>query len=383
MRKNRIYLDNAATTYLFPEVATLMSELLHKNYGNPSSVHAEGRKAKSVLEDSRKTIANTLRASTGEIFFTSCATESNNMVFHCSIRDLNVNRIISSPTEHPSVFNALEEIKKEGKVEIIYLSVDNEGNPSVNELEDHLKGSNKKTLVSLMHANNEIGTMISLQSFGDLCKEYGALFHTDATQSLGKYEIDLDQLNINFLSASAHKFHGPKGIGIIYINGDNIIEPFFYGGGQERKLRSGTENISGTAGMAKALSICCENLNDRTEKINALRDYLKSKLITQFPDIHFNGNQESYLYTVLSVSFPLTPKTDLLTFQLDIEGISASAGSACSSGTEKASSVLSSINFPEDRKAVRFSFSEDNTIEELDYLIDVLSKVLATDKAFI
>ena len=378
--QGRIYLDNAATTKLHPEVSAIMAETLEQCYGNPSSIHAEGRKSKTLLEEARKTIASRLGASTGEIFFTSCGTESNNMVLFRSIRDLGVKTIISSPTEHPSVLEALKVIEEDKLATVKYLNTDEKGNISLDLLRTLLEKYGRDTLVCLMHANNEIGTLHPIEKIADICDEHNAYFHTDATQSLGKFHLNLSNTPIHFMAASAHKFHGPKGIGILYVKNENQIKPFIFGGGQERKMRSGTENIAGAVGMAKALDLYLTHLPEWHSHIDALRSHLKNRLKDSFDDIAFNGDQDNYLFTVLSVSFPMTPKTDLLTFQLDIEGISASAGSACSSGTEKASPVLEAIQFPEDRKAVRFSFSYDNTMDEMDRLIQALQKILAAQK---
>lgn len=367
----RIYLDNAATTPLLEEVIECMSSSMKEHFGNPSSIHHYGRISKAAIEAARKTVANILNCSIGEIFFLSSATEANNMVIQQSVKTLGVKRIISSPTEHPCVFKTIESLSNQ--IEVIWLDVDTKGRINNSQLKSLLL-KNKKTLVSLMHSNNEIGTLHPFQEIAKLCKDHGALFHSDTVQSIGKIPINLSETPVSFLSASAHKFHGPKGVGFVYINGENNINPSFYGGAQERNMRAGTENIIGIMGLAKALELADNQKDKRKKNITELRDHLKKGLLNIDPDIRFNGDQENYLHTVLSVSFPAGPKADMIMFNLDINGICASAGSACSSGVEHDSPVLGAIKHPTERKTIRFSFSHLNTIEEIDY---TLSKIKA------
>lgn len=370
----RIYFDNAATTPMHPEVVKSLSTMMAEVYGNPSSIHQEGRKAKSIVEDARKTVANNLNSSIGEIFFTGSATEANNMILRKAVSDLGVERFIISKIEHPCVLNTSLELSQEKNVDLIQLEVDEIGLIDLRDLEAVLGASEKKTLVSIMHVNNELGVMQDIHQISELCTKNKALFHCDAVQSVAKLKLDLQQLRIDFLSATAHKFHGPKGIGFMYINADHKINPFITGGGQERNLRSGTENVHGIAGLAHAFKLYQENRADKIEIISQVKQHFKTQLKAALPEVEFieDKSPDSFIPTVLSVSFPLNPKTELITFNLDIAGISASAGSACASGVEQASHVLEAIRFPEDRRAVRFSFSYFNTIEEVD---DCIAKI--------
>jgi cysteine desulfurase len=372
----RIYLDNAATTPVSESVVAAMADTLANVYGNPSSIHAEGRKARSVIEDARKTVAGYLGASIGAVFFTSCGTESNNMVLKGAVRDLGVKRIISSPVEHHCVLHSLQAIENE--VEVIYLQVGTDGSISYEELEKILKEDNKKTLVSLMHSNNETGVMIDLERVGSICKENEALFHTDTVQTIGYFPINVETAGIHFLSGSAHKFYGPKGIGFVYISNDYQLKPFIDGGSQERNMRGGTENIAGIVGLAKALEEAQKYLEERKKHITELRDYFKNRLEENFDNIQFNGREDlPHHYKVLSVSFPPSPKNDLLLLNLDIAGISASGGSACSSGVDIGSHVLTAMGADPERATIRFSFSHQNTREEIDFTLDQLIKILS------
>ena len=375
----RVYLDNAATTPLDPLVIEAMTQVMKECIGNPSSIHKEGRTARSLIEKARKTIANCINASIGEIFFTSGGTESTNMALKCAVRDLGVKRIITSRMEHHCVLHTIESLQKAYPIETAFVKIDNCGRVDYNELESLLQDSDKKTLVSLMHANNEIGTLADMEQIAQICHETDALFHSDTVQSVGLFPIDVEKTKINFLTGAAHKFHGPKGVGFIYINGDNLIKPFIDGGSQERNMRGGTENIYSIVGMAKALELAVEKMTTRKQYIEELRQYLKQQLTENFEDIRFNGCQENYLYKVLSVSFPPSPKSDMMMLNLDIAGISASGGSACSSGAEKGSHVLESIGASRERKTIRFSFSHFNTKEEIDFLITQL-KTIVTPK---
>lgn len=373
----RVYLDNAATTPLDPIVIKTMHSIMLSEYGNPSSIHSKGRSARTVIEDARKTVAEVLSASTGEIFFTSCATESNNMAITCSVRDLGVTRIISSPTEHPCVINTIKSIEQHHPdVEIVKVSVDALGNINYEQLAQLLQESDKKTLVSLMHGNNEIGTMIDLDRVSALCDDHGALFHCDTVQTIGKFPIDLSKTKISFISGSGHKIYGPKGVGFIYVNNNNMIKPLINGGGQERQMRSGTENIYGIAGFAKALDLLSGAREEHHQKIMELRNHFKAQAAEHAPFIQYNGNQDKlFLPHILSVNLPKTDRTDLIMFNLDINGVCASAGSACSSGAERDSHVLEAIKTPLDRKTLRISFSHMNTLEDVDFAISKLKEV--------
>jgi cysteine desulfurase len=378
----RVYFDNAATTPISDAVIEAMVPVFKQHYGNPSSIHAEGRSVRTLLESARRVVAQQIGASTADVFFTSGGTESNNMALKCAVRDLGVQRIISSPMEHHCGLHTIESLEKYQGVEVVLLPVDALGRIDLNGLEQALlAGQGKKTLVSLMHANNEIGTMIDLEAVSALCSQYDALFHTDTVQTIGHFPINVNQTKINFLSGAAHKFHGPKGVGFIYINPDSPIKPLIDGGAQERNMRGGTENVYGIVGLAKALELASNELEARNNHIRDLRDYMRAQLQTQFPDIQFNGDLDGLcLYTVLSVSFPPGPKNELLLLSLDIAGISASGGSACSSGAEKGSHVLEAIGADPERKSIRFSFSHYNTREEVDFVVTQLAQILAPKK---
>ena len=373
----QIYLDNASTTPMLPEIIQYMTEVMNESYGNPSSIHRHGRKAKSIIENARKIVAKVINASLGEVFFTSSATEANNMVLKNVVQDLGIQRIISSPTEHHCIFHTLDYLTHHHKCEVLYLRVDAYGIIDYQQLENLLSGTSLKTLVSIMHGNNEIGTMSDTIKIGQLCHKYGALYHSDAVQTIGKYPIDVQASYISFLSGSAHKFHGPKGVGFVFISNENIITPFIHGGAQERNMRAGTENVAGIAGLAKALEIISENTDSNKTKILALRTLFKDKLLSEFQDITLNGSQEGdFLAHVLSVSFPPGPKADMLVMNLDIAGISASSGSACSAGIEEDSHVLIAIGHPAERKTIRFSFSPFNTEEEILYTLEKLKTMM-------
>jgi len=374
----RVYFDNAATTPISEEVIEAIVPVLRGQYGNPSSIHAEGRSVRAVVEAARKTVAQAIGASTAEIFFTSGGTESNNMAIKCAVRDLGVRRIISSPTEHHCGLHAIETVEKTDGVEVIWLPVDGRGHLDFQTLESALANSGgKKTLVSLMHANNEIGTLLDLDRVAALCHQHGALLHTDSVQTIGHFPINVQRTPVHFLAGAAHKFHGPKGVGFIYVNADAPIKPFIDGGSQERNMRGGTENVYGIVGLAKALELSVAHMEERMSKILDVRNYMKSRLLEEFEDIQFNGDPDgANLYTVLSVSFPASPKNEMLLFNLDISGISCSGGSACSSGAEKGSHVLEAIGADPARKSVRFSFSHYNTREEVDTVVEKLRSMV-------
>jgi cysteine desulfurase len=372
----RVFFDNAATTPLDPEVIEIMLHAMREDNGNPSSIHEEGRKARAAIEQARRTIAQGLNASIGEIFFTSGGTESNNMALKCAVRDLGVQRIISARTEHHCVLHSLETLHRHHGTKIIFLPQSPDGHIEPEALEMLLKSDSSKTLVSLMHANNEIGTLNDLHLISNLCSTYGALFHSDTVQTIGFYPIDLGDTPIHFLSGSAHKFHGPKGTGFIYINKEHLLHPFIDGGSQERNMRGGTENVPGIVGMARALQLAWEERLAREQHIRSVRDYLAQRLRQEFDDITFNGDPwGSGHYKILSTTFPPSSKADLLLLHLDIAGIAASGGSACSSGADAGSHVINALKNNSPGKTLRFSFSHFNTIEEVDFLISKLKAI--------
>jgi cysteine desulfurase len=322
-------------------------------------------------------VAKYLNASTSEIFFTGGGTESSNTIIKGAVRDLGVGRIISSTIEHHCVLHSIESVGKKG-TEICYVKLDEAGRIDYSNLEELLKGSAKKTLVSLMHSNNEIGTLLDLDRVSELCKKYGALFHSDTVQTVGYYPIDVQKAKIHFLSGSAHKFHGPKGVGFVYINSEIRMQPFIDGGAQERNMRAGTENVYGIVGLGRALELAVEYMEQNRAYLTGLKYYMIDKLREEIPGVKFNGgiSKEGSNYKVLSVSLPPSEKAELVLFNLDISGIAASGGSACTSGSEKGSHVLEGIHADPERKAVRFSFSKFNTKEEIDYVVESLKKML-------
>ncbi|MBC7884130.1 MAG: cysteine desulfurase [Saprospiraceae bacterium] len=371
-----IYFDNASTTPILPAVIEHMTEVMREDYGNPSSIHKHGRKAKSIIENARKMVAKVINASISEVFFTSSATEANNMVIKNAVQDLGIQRIISSPTEHHCILHTINYLESQKKCYVQYVDVDEEGNPDYEQLEVLLNASQEKTLVSIMHGNNEIGTMTDIYKIGMLCKKYNALFHCDTVQTIGKYPVDVQANNISFLSGSGHKFHGPKGIGFVFISNANIILPYIHGGAQERNMRAGTENVAGISGLSLALEFNSNHMVSNRNKILNIRSVFKKRLETEIEDIRFNGRQHDlFMAHVLSVSFPPGPKAEMLVMNLDIAGISASSGSACSAGIEEDSHVLKAIGHPNERKTIRFSFSPFNTEEEVHYTIDKLKEM--------
>jgi len=373
----RIYLDHAATTPLHPQVIHLMHETMLSNYGNPSSIHAEGRTSRALIEKARKTMAKHFNCSIGEIFFTSGATESNNMIIQGAVSGLGVQTIITAATEHHAVLHTIEVLEKEGKIKVIYLPLDKEGNPSILSLEEHLsKQENKKVLVSLMHSNNETGSLLDWESVGAICQKYDALFHSDTVQSVGFYDIDLQNIPVHFIVGSAHKFNGPKGVGFVYIRNENAIPPFQHGGSQERNMRGGTENLLGIVGMALALDLAMSEKSERFAHLEKLKLQLFNGLKDVIPGIQINGpGLENSHPKILNIGFPPNPKATMILFNLDIEGISASGGSACSSGTDTGSHVLRAIHPENQHISVRFSFSHLNTSSEVDKVIEIISNI--------
>lgn len=371
----RIYFDNAATTAIDPEVIEEMVQVMQGSYGNPSSIHAHGREVRTLIEKARRTVANLLNVSPAEIFFTSGGTEADNTAIHRGIIDHNITHAISSPLEHHAVLHSLEELEKSGKIELTLLHVDNKGNVDLEQLENLLKSS-PRTFVSLMHANNEIGTLLDIERVSAICQEYNALFHCDTVQTMGHYIHDLSKIHVDFVACAAHKLHGPKGVGFLYVNHKVKIKPFIYGGAQERNMRGGTENVYGIVGLSKALELAYAKMEEHREYIQGLKSYMMEKIIEEIPGSYFNGETDpaKSLYTVLNVCFPESDMGDMLLFNLDIEGVSASGGSACSSGSSIGSHVLHAIGSEGNRPSIRFSFSKFNTKEEVDIVVAKLKE---------
>lgn len=373
----KAFLDNAATTRLDPEVLDAMLPYLTDHFGNPSSIHSDGRRVRSAIERARKSVAELLNAAPAEIFFTSGGTEADNTAIRGSIEAYGIRHVISSPLEHHAVLHTLEHLKNLGKIELSMVKVDERGVLDLEHLEELLR-LHPASLVSLMHGNNEIGNLLNLQEVVDICVNHKAIFHTDTVQTMGHYRHDLQQIKANFIVGSAHKFHGPKGVGILYISPGTKIPPFLHGGAQERNMRGGTENIYGIVGMAKALEIAYRDMDRHTLAIRNLKQDMIRNLKAEIPGVAFNGLSEDIdnsLYTVLSVSLPPSDISDMLLFNLDIAGIAASGGSACASGSELGSHVLMGINAEEDRANVRFSFSKYTTAEETSYAVKTLAKL--------
>jgi len=371
----RIYFDNASTTPILKEVSHYMAEVNETYYGNPSSIHFYGRQSKIIVEDARTLIANGLGASTGEIFFTSGATEANNMALYCSVRDLGIKKILSSPTEHHCNLHMFDYLQKHKLASVEMLDVDQFGHIDYEALDEKLSNENEGVMLSLMHGNNELGTIHNMDRLGEVCKKYNVLFHSDAAQTIGKIPIDLSNSNVGFIAGSAHKFYGPKGVGFIYINGDNLIKPLIHGGDQERGMRSGTENLYGIAGMSKAFELALSEMNDRTSKIEEISNLFINRLTKECHDIRINGSQVEQLKNIVSISFPHTDKAEMLMMNLDILGICASSGSACASGVENDSHVLEAIKHDPKRKTVRFSFSHLNSLDEVNTVVDKIKTV--------
>lgn len=372
----KVYLDNASTTQLRPEVVQEMTKVLAEDYGNPSSTHSWGRNAKSILELSRKSIAKQLNSAAQEIIFTSCGTEANNWILRSAVKDLKVKRIITSKIEHHAVLYTVLALQKEFDIQVDYVAVKPNGEIDITDLVD-LLSQETKTLVSLMHVNNEIGTILDLDKVGRICEQHNALFHSDTVQSVGKIEIDLQHLPIDFITASAHKFHGPKGVGFAYVKKNSGLQPLFFGGEQEKGLRAGTEAVHQIAGMAKALELSYSNLEADRNHIQELKNYLINQLEVEFPAFEINGTLDG-IYTILNVLLPFSDtKTAMILFHLDMKGIAVSRGSACQSGSIRPSHVLAEMLSSEDLKkpSLRISFSHFNTKEDVDLLITALKSV--------
>ena len=374
----RIYLDNAATTAMDDRVIEAMLPYMKEHYGNPSSVHSHGRDVRTAIERSRKKVAELLNASPSEIFFTSGGTEADNTALVCGINSHKIEQVITSPIEHHAVLHTLEECAKKGHVNLKMVEVDASGQISHEHLKE-LLSINKKSLVSIMHANNEVGNINDLDAIGQLTKEHGAFFHSDTVQTMGHYVHDLKQMGVDAMVGAAHKFHGPKGAGFLLVKKDKKIHPFIYGGAQERNMRGGTENVIGIVGLAKALELAYEDMAGHRKHIEGLKRHMMQKLQEAIPGVGFNGlsaDMDKSLYTVLNVSLPPSEENSgMLLFNLDLHGISASGGSACSSGAAVGSHVLRALGHTPDRDAVRFSFSRFNTLEEIDYTVEKLKEL--------
>ncbi|MES2557585.1 MAG: cysteine desulfurase family protein [Bacteroidota bacterium] len=372
----RVYLDNAATTPIAPEVAQAMIPYILNEFGNPSSTHFYGRQAKGVIETSRRTVAKLLHCSPSEIIFTSGGTEADNMALTTAILSLGAKRIISSSIEHHAVGHTIEALVRDHGVETVWLDVDSNGSINLQQLETYLKEP-IPTLVSLMHANNEIGTLLPIKEVSALCRQYGAWFHSDTVQTMAHYAFDLQELDIDFITCAAHKFHGPKGVGFLYVNKNVKAEAFIHGGAQERGLRGGTENLYGIVGLAKALELANTDIEEHQHQVQELKSYMMAQLEKQLPGVSFHGETDpaKSLYTVLNACLPATEKSGMLLFTLDLKGVACSGGSACSSGSNKGSHVLEGIGADNSRPNARFSFSRYTTKEEIDFALEQLVSI--------
>jgi len=378
----KVYLDSAATTQMRDEVIDRMTNVMKEFYGNPSSIHSYGRSSKSLIENARKTIANILNVTAAEIIFTSGGTEADNLALNSAVRDLGVKRIITSKIEHHAVLYTVDQLKECYEIEVEYVNIDANGNVDLVHLEELLGNTEEKTLVSLMHVNNEIGNLLDVQKVGALCKEHKALFHCDAVQSIGHYNMDLRESLIDFTAVSAHKFHGPKGVGFAFIRKNSGLKPLIFGGEQERGQRAGTESVHNIVGLEEAFKLAYANLDEEKEYVSSLKKYFIEQLEENIPGVKFNGNCKDFTrstYTLVNICLPIPPeKALMLLFQLDLKGIACSKGSACQSGSDKGSHVLSAFLSDEDmsKPSLRFSFSRFNTKEELDYVITVLKEFM-------
>jgi cysteine desulfurase len=378
----KVYFDNAATTVLAPEVLKEMLVVFEGKHGNPSSIHAYGREAKAIVEKARKSVAAMLSCSPSEIFFTSGGTESDNMAIRSAVEAYNIKHIISSSLEHHAVLHTIEDLVKKGIVKVHHVKLHKDGHVDIADLERLLK-EYPNSLVSLMHANNEIGNLLDIAAVGELCAKYNALFHSDTVQSICHYPLDLQKINVHFITGAAHKFHGPKGTGILYVRSGTKVPPLIYGGAQERNMRGGTENVAGIVGITKAMELAYQEMKEHASYIRDLKTYMINKLEEEIPGVEFNGDAKGEsLYTVLNVMFPATPDAEMLLMKLDIEGIAASAGSACSSGSDVGSHVIAGIGRNiAGRPIIRFSFSKYNTRKEVDYVTEKLRELFPVKKA--
>lgn len=375
---NRIYFDNAATTALDTEVLEAMMPYLTEKFGNPSSIYSYGRESRLAVETARKTVAKLLNAHPAEIFFTSGGTESSNTAIMASVRDLGCTHIITSPLEHHATLHTVEYLHKKGEAALSYVNVLPNGHIDLEDLEHLLNHyCDSKCLVTLMHANNEIGNILDLHAAGNICKKYGAVFHSDTVQTVGHFPFDLRNTPVHFITGAGHKFHGPKGVGLLYINENVRIQPYIHGGSQERNMRAGTENLYGIVGFAKALELATARHEKESTSVRELKMYMMEKLKQHIKGVAFNGDPAgSSLYTVLSVSFPKTERSEMLLFNLDINNICASGGSACTSGVEQGSHVIRVINNNPNQVTVRFSFCRNNSKEEIDFVVEKLKELI-------
>jgi cysteine desulfurase len=375
-----VYFDSAATTQVRDEVIKDMQDVLAVHYGNPSSTHAFGRASKSIIETARKTIAKQLHALPQEIIFTSGGTEADNMILRCAVRDGNVTTIITSPIEHHAVLHTVEELRNEYNVTVEYVKLQHCGTPDYEDLERLLSANDERKLVSLMHVNNEIGNILDIDKVASLCQVNNALFHSDTVQSIGHFEWNVEATPIDFMTAAAHKFHGPKGIGFAYIRKNSNFKPLIFGGSQERGYRAGTEPVHAIKGLETAFKLAYQNLEEERAYVQGLKDYFKVVLKKAIPEVKYNGNCEDQVkstYTLINVCLPMSPEKALtLQFQMDLKGIACSKGSACQSGSGKGSHVLAQILDEEDmqKPSIRFSFCKYNTKEEIDYAVGVLKE---------
>jgi cysteine desulfurase len=373
----RIYFDNAATTPLDPVVLETMMPFLTEKFGNPSSIYSYGRESRMAIEQARKMVAQLLHAHPAEIFFTSGGTESSNAAIRAAVQDLGCRHIISSPLEHHATLHTVMYYEERGEATLHLLSVLPNGHLDLDQLDCLLADLGEKALVSLMHANNETGNLLDIQKVAEICKKYGAIFHSDTVQTMGHYTFDLSKLNIHFITGAAHKFHGPKGVGVLYINEQLKVKPNIHGGAQERNMRAGTENVYGIVGFAKALELATKRMEEESKYINELRNYMADELKKEIPGVEFNGDAfGKSLYTILSVSFPKSEKAEMLLFNLDINHICASGGSACTSGAQQGSHVIRAIYPGSDRSTVRFSFSMHNKRKEVDEVVSKLKTLV-------
>ena len=374
---NRIYFDNAATTALDKEVLEAMLPYMTTHFGNPSSIYSYGRESRLAIENARKTVAKILNANPGEIFFTSGGTESDNMAIASAIHDLGCRHIITSPVEHHAVLHAVEHFDNDDVVTSSFVKVLPDGHIDIGDLENQLASREERCLVSLMHANNEIGNLLDIDAVGEICKKYNAIFHSDTVQTIGHYKIDLRSKPVHFAAGAGHKFHGPKGVGILYINDNIKVKPMIFGGGQERNMRAGTENLYGIVGFAKALEIADTHMEKESASIQSLKTYMIEQLRKHIKGVRFNGDYAGKsLYTVLNASFPKTEKSEMILFNLDMQGICVSGGSACNSGADVGSHVIRAISNDPNLVPVRFSFCKHNTKEEVDVVVSKLKELI-------
>ncbi|MFH4965616.1 cysteine desulfurase family protein [Gaetbulibacter sp. M235] len=377
----QIYLDNAATTQIRDEVINAMTDVMKHQYGNASSTHSFGRSSKALIEKSRKTIASYLKVSAGEILFTSGGTEADNLVLRSAVRDLKVTHVITSKIEHHAVLHTIEQLEKEYNISVSFVNIDNKGEIDYAHLEQLLQNT-AKTLVSLMHVNNEIGNILDIKRVANLCKANNTLFHSDTVQSVGHFELDLQETPVDFLAASAHKFHGPKGVGFVFIRKNSGLKPLIFGGEQERGFRAGTESVHNIVGIEEALKLAYSNIDAERKYIQELKRHFIKRLKTEIPNVSFNGHSgdlEKSTYTLVNVCLPVSAeKSAMLLFQLDLKGIACSKGSACQSGSIQSSHVLAELLSDADlqKPSIRFSFSTYNTKEEIDYVIGVLVSLI-------